>query len=72
MELEESSDQPSYEVEKILRWRKGWTRGRAKWEYYVLWKGYPLKEASWIPEDNFDDLEVLKRNLLEDQSTEEK
>ena len=23
-------------------------------QYYVLWKGYPLKEATWEPEENLE------------------
>ena len=37
-----------YEVEQILRHR-GTERRR---EYLVLWKGYPLHEATWEPEAN--------------------
>ena len=70
--LEESEDEPRYEVEWILRWRKKRVRGKPTREYYVLWKDYPLEEASWIPANNFDDQEMLQQNLLEDNSTEEK
>ena len=55
-----------------MRWRKKRVKGKTTREYYVLWKGYPLEEASWIPASNFDDHEVLQRNLIEDNPTEEK
>ena len=40
-----------YEVEWILKHRKwGWGC-----QYYVVWKGYPISEASWEPEQVFSD-----------------
>ena len=45
-----------YEVESILRHRK---QGR-KYQYHVKWKGYPILEATWEPEEMFsDDGELL-------------
>ena len=41
----------TYEVERILKHRK---RGRG-YQYYVAWKGYPISEASWEPEQVFSD-----------------
>ena len=41
----------TYEVEWILKHRK---RGRG-YQYYVAWKGYPISEASWEPEQVFSD-----------------
>jgi hypothetical protein len=47
-----------YEVESILKHRR---RGRAL-QYYVKWKGYPIAEASWEPEEVFsDDGDLLTR-----------
>ena len=40
-----------YEVENILKHRR---RGRG-YQYYVKWKGYPIKEALWEPEEVFSD-----------------
>ena len=40
-----------YKVERILKHRK---RGRG-YQYYVAWKGYPISEASWEPEQVFSD-----------------
>jgi hypothetical protein len=37
-----------YEVEKILDSRKT----RRKLHYLVLWKGYPISEATWEPAEN--------------------
>jgi len=38
-----------YKVETILNHRKG---GRG-YQYYVKWKGYPVSDASWEPEQAF-------------------
>jgi hypothetical protein len=42
-------DHEEYEVEKILNKReRKYGRGK-RIEYLVLWKGYPIYEASWLP-----------------------
>ena len=69
VELEES-DEPRYEVEKILRWRKA--KGTGRREYLTLWTGYPLEEATWEPEESFDDKEALLQSLQEDKPEEAK
>lgn len=40
-----------YDVEMILKHRR---RGRG-YQYHVKWKGYPISEATWEPEDVFSD-----------------
>jgi hypothetical protein len=46
----EEDDQKEYEVEKILDRRVVKLRnGRTRTEYLVLWKDYPLHDASWQP-----------------------
>ena len=67
LELEE----PYYEIEKILRWRKvkrGW---RFLKEYLVLWKNYPVSEASWIQAEQFSNPNQLQQYLNEDQPLQE-
>ena len=72
-ELETDIDNPEeYEVERILRKRKVLHKnGRhSHMEYLVLWQGYPLEEATWEPESNFTDDEVMQHNLGEDKPAE--
>ena len=46
-----------YTVERILKHR-GRRRG---YQFYVLWEGYPITEASWEPESAFSaDGDVLQ------------
>ena len=40
-----------YKVERILKHQK---QGQG-YQYYVAWKGYPISEASWEPEQVFSD-----------------
>ena len=40
-----------YEVETILKHRK---RGRG-YQYFIKWRGYPITDASWEPEEVFSD-----------------
>ena len=51
-ELEPEDDEP-YEVEKLLRWRWTGPSGRKHKEFLVLWKGFSIDDASWIPSSNF-------------------
>ena len=52
--------EPEYEVEAILRHRgKG-----ARRQYLILWKGYPLEEATWEPESHLTHApEILEEYL---------
>ena len=63
---EEEDDHNVYEVEKFLRWRYRKIHNRKKREFLVLWKGYPIEEASWIPTDNIMYKEQLQEELDEE------
>ena len=40
-------EEPYWEIEKILWWEKI-KRNKKYKEYLVLWKGFPVEEASWV------------------------
>ena len=65
-------EEPYYEIEKILRWRKFKRNKNIIKEYSVLWKGYPIEEASWIQAQQFSHPGQLKTYLDEDNPEEEK
>ena len=65
--LEEEDDQDVSEVEKFPRWRYRKIQNRKKREFLGLWKGYPIEEASWIPEDNTTYRDQLQEELDEDK-----
>ena len=63
VELEDANQQQYFDIEKILRWRwssKTWRRRR---EFLVLWQGYPVEEAEWIPASFFSDQEALQKDV---------
>ena len=64
--VEEEDDQDVYEVGKFLSWRSRKAQNRKKREFLVLWKGYPIEEANWIPKDNITYKEQLREELDED------
>ena len=50
-----------YEVEAIL-----WHRGKgARRQYLILWKGYPLSEATWEPEEHLLNAPDILANYLQ-------
>ena len=75
MEANEQADElkamnePRYEVERILRWRKVGRTGKKK--YITLWTEYPIEEATWEPREHFDDHEALQRSIEADQPPKE-
>ena len=69
-ELELEDNEP-YDVERLLRWRWRGPSGRRYKEFLVLWTGYPIDEASWIPDSNFDHPDELEKMIERDKPTED-
>ena len=69
----EDPDLPQYfDMEHILRWR--WT-SRTRWrqrEFLVLWQGYPMEDAEWIPASYFSDQDALQRDMQANLIPEDK
>ena len=51
------NNEEEYEVEQILDKRTHY----GKIQYLIKWKGYPLSEASWEPEENLNCPKLLKK-----------
>ena len=69
-EVEPEDDQP-YDVEKLLRWCwRGPSNKKVK-EFLVLWTGWSIDDASWVPEQNFDYPEELKKMIARDKPIED-
>ena len=67
----EPEDDELYEVEKLLRWRWVGPSGRRYKEFLVLWKGWSIDDASWIPSENFTYARELKKMITRDKPTED-
>ena len=68
----EAPEEPFYEVDKILKWRKIKRGRRTIREFLVTWTGYPLEEAQSILEANWRDPRQLNDYIKQDRPTEEK
>ena len=65
-------EEPYYEIEKILRWKKIKRNKKIIKEYLILWKSYPVEEASWVQASQFSHPTQLQDYLKEDNPEEEK
>ena len=65
-------EEPFWEIERILRWRKIKRNKKIIKEYLVLWKNFPITEASWIQASQLSHPEQLRHCITEDKPQEEK
>ena len=65
-------EEPYYEIERILRWRKVKQGNKIIKQYLVLWHGYPIEDAMWIEANQLSYPEQLQDYLREDKPQEEK
>ena len=65
-------DEPYWEIEKILRWRKTKRKNKLIKEYLVLWKGFPVDEAGWITQEQFIQPELLNQFIQDDKPSEDR
>ena len=61
----------TYEVERILRWRKVQIGRKKTMEFLVTWHGYPLEEPTWALERNFPLPNESEKVLKQDKPVED-
>ena len=64
-------EEPYWEIERLLRWRKIKRNKKIIKEYLVLWKGFPMEEASWVQAEQFSYPEQIQQYIEEDQPLEQ-
>ena len=65
-------EEPYWEIERLLRWRKIKRNKKIIKEYLVLWKGFPVEEASWVQTEQFSHPEQIQKYIEVDQPLEQK
>ena len=71
VELEDAAQPQYFDVEKILRWRWNSRTRRRQREFLVLWQGYPMEDAEWIPASYFSDQDALQEDIQANRIPEE-
>ena len=65
-------EEPYWEIEKVLRWQKVKRNKKIIKECLVLWKGFPVEEATWITPEQLIRPELLQQFIQEDKPVKEK
>ena len=71
VELKDADQHQYFDIEKILRWRWTSKTRRRRREFLVLWQGYPIEEAEWIPASYFSDQDTLQEDARTGRIPEE-
>ena len=66
----ELEPEETYQIERILKWRRVKSGRRASREFLVEWRGYPLDEAQWVPERNFPYPDQMRAQIRQDRPVE--
>ena len=64
-EKEKDEADQHYEVSGIMDHRLNWKK--SGYQYLVRWKGFTAEKDTWEPEENFDDMAVIKRYWKQQQ-----
>ena len=62
VELDDVDTPQYFDVEKILRWWWNSKTRQRRREFLVLWQGYPVEEAEWIPASYSSDPDALQED----------
>ena len=68
-ELQE--DDEEFEIEKVIRWRYYKTGNQQKREYLVVWRGYPVDDATWLPIEEIRPRENFERMIERDEPVQD-
>ena len=71
VELEDTNTPQYFNVEKILQCQWSSKTQRQRHEFLVLWQGYLVEEAEWIPASYFSDPDALQEDDRTGQIPEE-
>ena len=66
----DNPEEPFYEGDKIVKWKKIKRGRRTIREFLVIWTGYPLEKVQWIPESNWRDPKKLNEYIKQDPPIE--
>ena len=64
-------DDVQYEIERIIRWRYYRAGNQKKKEYLVVWKRYPIEDASWTPLEEARPAEHFRNMIRRDRPIED-
>ena len=71
VELDDADQHQYFDIKKILWWRWSSKTQRRRSEFLVLWQGYPVEEAEWIPASFFSDPDALQEDVRTGRIPEE-
>ena len=70
IELQAEGDD-EFEIERLLRWRRVTVGRRRIREFLILWRGWPLDDATWVREDDITPETTIQDLIDRDQPIED-